>query len=71
MIMVYAQSRICPGEGDARTPLGFSHTNESPNLGQTTRPYNNQQQQKRGIAELWTLLSRLTTESFERKRKEG
>ena len=25
------------------TPMGFWHTNGSPNLGQTTRPYNNQQ----------------------------
>ena len=41
--MVYAQKRICPGEWDTQTPLGFWHTNRSPNLGQTTRPYNNQQ----------------------------
>ena len=40
--MVYAQPRICPGEWDAQTPLGWI-TNGSPNLGQTTRPYNNQQ----------------------------
>ena len=41
--MVYAQPRICPREWDAQTPLGFRDTNESPNLGQTTRSYNNQQ----------------------------
>ena len=59
--MVYAQPRICLGKGDAQTPMGFLDTNGSPNLGQSTRPYNNQQ--KTGeLAELWTLLSRLTTE---------
>ena len=30
--MVYAQPRICPGEWDAQTPLGFWDTNGSPNL---------------------------------------
>ena len=39
--MAYAQPNICPGEWDARTPLGFWDTNGSPNLGQTTRPCNN------------------------------
>ena len=38
----------------------------SPNLGQKTKPYNNeqqqQQQQKRELAKLLTLLSRQTTE---------
>ena len=41
--MVYAQAKICPGEWDAQTPLGFWDTNESLNIGQTTRPTNNQQ----------------------------
>ena len=36
--MVYAQPRIYLGEWDRQTPLGFSDTNESPNLGQTIRP---------------------------------
>ena len=44
--MVYAQSRICPGEWDAQTLLGFWDTNGSLNLGQTTRPYNNQQKKE-------------------------
>ena len=44
--MVYAQSRICPGEWYTQTPLGFWDTNRSPNLGQTTRLYNNQQKKK-------------------------
>ena len=39
------------------------HTNGSPNPGQKTRPYNNQQQQKkRESVKLSTLLSRRTTE---------
>ena len=42
--MLYAQSRICPGEWDAQTPLGFWDTNGSPNLGQRC---NNQQKKKR------------------------
>ena len=41
--MVYAQPRICLGEWEAQTPLWFWHTNGSPNLGQTARPYDNQQ----------------------------
>ena len=44
--MVYAQPRICPGEGDSPTPLGFSDTNGSHNIGQMTRPYNNQQKRE-------------------------
>ena len=28
---------------DTQTPMGFWHTNGSPNLGRMTRPYNNQQ----------------------------
>ena len=45
--MLYAQPRICPGKWDAQTPLGFWDTNGSPNLGQMTRPINNQQQQQK------------------------
>ena len=44
--MIYAQPRICPGEWDAQTPLGFWDTNRSPNLSQTARYYNNQQKKK-------------------------
>ena len=60
--MVCAQPRISPGEWDAQIPLRFWDTYGSPNLGQTTRTYNNQQQQKREVSDLWTLLSRLTIE---------
>ena len=45
--MVYAQTRIYPGEWDTQTPLGFWDKNRSPNLGQTTRPCNNQQQKEK------------------------
>ena len=44
--MVYTQPRICIGEWDAQIPLGFLDTNGSPNLGQTTRPDNNQQEKE-------------------------
>ena len=45
--MIYIQPRICPGEWDAQNSLRFWHTNRSPNLGQTTRPYINQQNKKK------------------------
>ena len=38
------------GEWDAQTSPGFWDTNGSPNLGQTTRPYN--QEKKENLAEL-------------------
>ena len=44
--MVYAQLSICPEKWDAETPQVFCDTNGSPNLGQPTKSYNNQQQQK-------------------------
>ena len=44
--MVHAQPRIRPGEWDAQTSLGFWDTNGSPNLGQTTRPSENQQKKR-------------------------
>ena len=50
--MVHAQPSICPGESDTQNPMGFCHTNRSPNLGQTTRPCNIQHK-KRELAELW------------------
>ena len=37
----------CPGKSDAQTTLGFWDTYVSPNLGQMTRPYNNQQKKKK------------------------
>ena len=51
--MAYTQPRICPWELNEKTPLRFWDTNESPNLSQTTKYYNNQQ--KRELAEFWTL----------------
>ena len=45
--MFYAQHNIYPWEWDALNPMEFCYTNGSPNLGQTTRPHNNQQQKKR------------------------
>ncbi len=45
--MVHAQPRICPGEWDAQIPLGFWDTNGSPNLGQTTKLYNDRQKKKK------------------------
>ena len=46
--MIYAQPNICPGEWHThtQTPMGFWHKYESLNLGQTTRPYNNQQEKR-------------------------
>ena len=65
--MVYAQSSICPGKWNAQAPLGFWDTNGSLNLGQTTRPYSNQQ--KRELAESWTLLFRVKLKESEKKDK--
>ena len=45
--MVYAESRICPGECDAQTSLGFWETNELPNLGQTIRSSESQKKKKK------------------------
>ena len=45
--MVYVQPRICRGEWDTKTPMGFWHTNGSPNPGQTTIPSDSQQLQKK------------------------
>ena len=60
----FSQPRISPGKWDAQTHLGFRDTNGSLNLGQTTRSCKNPPPQKKTeLAELWTLLSRLTTES--------
>ena len=39
--MVYVQPSICSGETQTKTPMRFGHTNGSPHLSQTTRPYNN------------------------------
>ena len=44
--MVYAQPSSYPGEWRTQTLMGLWHTNGSPNLGQKTRPYCNQQKKK-------------------------
>ena len=50
--MVYAQPRISPEEWDVQTPLGFWDTNGSPNLGQTTRPWNNKKKRTCRIVDI-------------------
>ena len=44
--MVYAQPSFCSREWYTWTPGRLWHTNGSPNLGQKTRPYNNQQRKR-------------------------
>ena len=50
--MVYAQLRICPRKWHTQTPMGLWHTDESPNLSQKIRSYNNQQQQQKWICKI-------------------
>ena len=68
--MVYAQPRICPGEWDAQTPLGFSDTKGSPNLGQMTRPCDSQQK-KGNLPNSGHCCPGWPLSKIERKRKEG
>ena len=52
--MAYAQSSTCPRKLHTQTPMGLWHTHESPNLGQKTWPYNNQQQKiKENLQNCW------------------
>ena len=44
--MLFAQPSTCPRKWHTQTPMGLWHTDGLPNLGQKTRPYNNQQQQR-------------------------
>ena len=44
--MVYAQPSTYPRKWHTYTPMGLWHTHRSPNLGQKTRPYNNQQKKR-------------------------
>ena len=44
--MVFAKTSICPTKWHTQTPMGLWHTRGSPNLGQKTRHYNNQQKNK-------------------------
>ena len=63
--MVYAQPKICPSEWDEQTRLGYRDTNGSPNLGQTTRSYNNQQQKICRIVDFAVLADyRVTLKEF-------
>ena len=50
--MVYAQPSTCPRKWQTKTPMGLCHTHGLPNLGQKTRPYNNQQQQKKRLCKI-------------------
>ena len=45
--MVNAQPRIRPRKWDARNILAFCDTNGSSNIGQTTRPSDSQQKEKK------------------------
>ena len=47
--MVYAQPSTCPRKWQTQTPMRLWYTHGSPNLGQKTRPYNNQQKKKKKI----------------------
>ena len=40
------QPRVCPGEWDAKTHMGFWDTNISPTLREMTRPCDNQQRKR-------------------------
>ena len=44
--MVYGQPIICPREWHSQTPMWLWHSKGSPNLGQKTRPYINQQKKR-------------------------
>ncbi len=45
--IVYAPPSTCPRKWHTQTPMGLWHTNGSPNLGQKTKPYNNQKKKKK------------------------
>ena len=42
----------CPRKGHKYTPIGLWHTDGSPNLGQKTRPNNNQEKKKKRICKI-------------------
>ena len=67
--MVYAQPRICPGECDTQSPLGFCLTNGSPNLCQTTRPHNNQEKKRAGKIEDFAVPADHNVKSKENEKK--
>ena len=45
----YMHNLVAVLANDTQTPMGLWHTNGSPNLDQTTRPYNKQQQKKENL----------------------
>ena len=60
-----------PVKLDPQTPLGFCHTNRSPNLGQSTRPYNNQQKKQTGRIVDLAVLTDITVKLKKKKWIEG
>ena len=44
--MAYTQPSTCPKKWHTQTPMGLRYKNGSPNIGQKTRPYNNQQKKR-------------------------
>ena len=50
--MVCAQTSTCPRKWHTQTPMGLWYINGWPNLGQKTRPYNNQQKKKEKICKI-------------------
>ena len=67
--MVYAQPNIYPREWDAQTLTGFWDLDGSPNVDQTTTPYNNQQG-KENLPNCGLCCLRWPQSKSERKRKE-
>ena len=71
--MVYAQPSTCLVKGHTETPMRLWRTNGSPNLGQKTRPYNNQQKKKKRICQIieFSVLAdhRIQLKDYERKEK--
>ena len=47
--MLYARPSNCPRKWHTQTPMGLWLIIESPNIGQKTRPYNNQQKKKENL----------------------
>ena len=68
--MVYPRPNICSCEWDTHTPLGFWHTNGSPNPRQTTRHYNHQQQKKENLKNCGLCCPGWPLSKIERKWKE-
>ena len=65
--MVYTQPSICPGEWHTQSLMGLWHWNGSPNLGQKTRPYSNQQIKKENLQNWWLCCTGWPQNKTERK----